>query len=145
MSAVQRVLVGVADSPSGMAAARTAVSLASALGAPVRAVHVLADGELAAVVAGAGNRTDVARRRDTAALAVLRHVAELGERAGVAVTTVELLGDVSRCLLAEAREWGADLVVVGRTTRRGAGQPFAGPELQEVLEFSELPVLVVPA
>ena len=145
MSTVQRILVGVADSPSGMAAARAAVALSADLGAQLRAVHVLADHELAAVVAGSGNRTDVAQRRDTAALAVLRHVASLATRAGVAVSTAELLGDVSRCLLEEAHAWGADLVVVGRTTRRGAGQPFAGPEVQEVLEFSERPVLVVPA
>ncbi len=145
MSGIQRILVAVADSPSGLAATRSAVAFAAGLRAELRAVHVLADGELVAALAGAGGRNDLTRRRGTAAVAVLRHVADLAQQAGVPVTTNQLLGDVARCVLEEAEQWHADLIVVGRTTRRGAGQPFVGPEVQEILEFGERPVLVVPA
>ena len=145
MSGMRRILVAVADSPSGMAAARTAVALAADLHAELRALHALVDGELVAALRHAGRRNDLARRRESAAVSVLHHVADLAERAGAAVTTTECVGDVARCVLDEAQRWGADLIVMGRTARRGAGDPFAGPEVQEVLEFSERPVLVVPA
>lgn len=145
MSGVRRILVAVADSPSGLAATRAAIAYAGDLRAELRAVHVLTDGELVAALAGAGGRNDLTRRRGTAAVAVLRHVAELAGRAAVPVTTAQLVGDVARCVLEEAQRWGADLIVVGRTTRRGPGQPFVGPEVQAILEFGERPILVVPA
>lgn len=139
----QRVLVAVADSPASLAAARAAVTLAARLGAQVRVVHVVADGVLLDTLTRAGVGAP-AERRETAGDALLRHVAELAERAGVPVTTVLLEGEVGSCVLDVAREWRADLVVLGRTTRRGAGDPFIGVEAQRVLEFSDAPVLVVP-
>lgn len=145
MNGVQRVLVAVADSPSSLTAARTAVQIATRLGAELRAVHVVADGELVAALAGTGGRNDLARRRRTAAVSVLRHVADLAQRAGVVVTTLQCEGDVGRCVLDEAHRWAADLIVVGRTARHGAGEPFVGGAVQQILEFTERPVLVVPA
>ena len=145
MSAVRRILVAVADSPSGLAAARTAVQLAAATGADLRAVHALVDGELVAALGAEAGPADVTRRRQTEAASVLRHVAHLAQRSGIDVTTTDCVGDVPHCVLEQARRWGADVIVVGRTTRRGAGDPFVGPEVQQILEFSEWPVLVVPA
>lgn len=145
MIGVQRVLVAVADSPSGLAAMRTATAVAGELRAELRAVHVLTDGELVAALAGTGGRNDLVRRQGSAAIAVLHHAAELATRAGVAVTTKQLVGDVARCVLEEAQRWNADLIVVGRTTRRGAGQPFVGSDVQAIMEFAECPILVVPA
>jgi nucleotide-binding universal stress UspA family protein len=62
----------------------------------------------------------------------------------VPVTTVQEEGDVAPRILDQARDWPADVVVLGRTTRRGAGDPFIGIEAQRILEFCDRPVLVVP-
>jgi nucleotide-binding universal stress UspA family protein len=140
---LHRLLVAVADSPASLAAARTAVSLAAQLGAELRAVHVVPDGFLSVLLAGARPAgAPVQPPSDT--VPVLRTVAVLAERAGVAVTTAQHDGDVGTGILDEARNWDADLIVVGRTTRHGAGDPFIGVAAQRVLEFSDRPVLVVP-
>ena len=144
MTEMHRVLVAVADSPASLAAARTAVDLAARLHGELRAIHVIADGDLTTLLEAAGRQTHLTERRGSAAVSVLRHVAELAGRAGVPVTTVQEEGDVAPRILDQARNWPADLVVVGRTTRRGAGDPFIGIETQRVLEFCDRPVLVVP-
>ena len=136
---MDRVLVAVADSPASLAAARAAVALAAQLRGELRVVHVIQDGVVREVL-GPG----VSERREAAADSVLRHVAELAERAGVPVTTVRETGDVSVRVMAQADTWPADVIVLGRTTRRGAGAPFLGADAQRVLEFSDRPVLVVP-
>ena len=54
---ISRILLGVDDSPGGLAAARVAVDLAAGLGARLRVVNVVEDGRLAetmAAVSGAG-------------------------------------------------------------------------------------------
>jgi nucleotide-binding universal stress UspA family protein len=139
---MQRLLVAVADSPASLAAARTAVALAARLGAELRAVHVVRD-DVVEEVLGSG-APGVPERRDVAADSVLRHVARLAERAGVPATTVRERGDVCSRVMAQAEAWPADVIVLGRTTRHGAGEPFIGADAQRVLEFTDRPVLVVP-
>lgn len=140
----ERVLVAVADSPASMAAARAAVALAARLDARVRALHVVQDGDVSTAISAASARGDLRERRDAAAVSVLRYVAKLSEDAGVPVTTVQRVGEIGPLILAEADAWDADLVVLGRTGRRGTGQPFLSGDAQQVLEFTERPVLIVP-
>jgi nucleotide-binding universal stress UspA family protein len=144
MTELNRLLLAVADSPASLAAARAAVALAARLGAELRVVHVVPDGALRELLAGTQRPPGPAGERGAEPVPVLRHVAGLAQRAGVPVTTVRHEGDVGACILEEARHWGAELIVVGRTTRHGAGDPFIGVEAQRVLEFSDCPVLVVP-
>lgn len=144
MTEMRRVLVAVADSPASLAAARAAVDLAARLHGELRAIHVIVDGDVSTLIGGASRQTHLTERRGSAAVSVLRHVAALADRAGVPVTTVQEAGEVAPRILDQARDWPADLVVLGRTTRRGAGDPFIGIEAQRVLEFCDLPVLVVP-
>lgn len=143
MTDLKRLLVAVADSPASLAAARSAVHLATRLGAELRVVHVVTDGTLRTLL-GAARPPSGPREPLSEAVPVLRHVADLARRAGVAVSTAQHEGDVGTGILDEARDWDADLIVVGRTTRRGAGDPFIGVEAQRVLEFSDRPVMVVP-
>lgn len=139
---IRRVLVAIADSPASLAAARGAIELARCLSGEIRALHVVVDGTLAELLRSSRPQAPVLR--PPAAAPVLRHVAELAERAGVPVQTVQDEGDVAARILAHARAWDADLIVIGRTTRHGTGEPFIGVEAQRVLEFSDRPVLVIP-
>jgi nucleotide-binding universal stress UspA family protein len=139
-----RVLLAVADSPAALRAARVAVELAARLGGEVRAVHVVPDGDVSTLISAASTHGDLTHRRDAAAVSVLRHVTELAGRAGVPATTVQCNGDVGTCILREAEAWEADVIVLGRTTRRGTGQPVLSGDAQRVLEFADRPVLVVP-
>ncbi|MEZ5094762.1 MAG: universal stress protein [Nocardioides sp.] len=123
---IGRILVAVADSAPSLAAARAAVGLASTLGAELRVLTV-AD-------------------RDRDPEPILRHVEGLARRAGVAVSTQAERDGVPpfESTLAAAREWHADLIVMGRTDERRTGRAYLGSQTEHLLEFTEVPVLVVP-
>lgn len=123
---IHHILVAVADSAPSLAAARVAVDLARTLGAELRVVSVaFADREPEPI---------------------LRHVAAAADRAGVAVTTYAARDSVPpfESILAESRAWGADLIVMGRTDKRRIGRAYLGSQTEHVLEFTEVPVMVVP-
>lgn len=141
---ISRILLAVDDSPAALAAARVTVELAQRLDAQVLAVNVLADHVLSNLLARHSADADIARRRGLGAASVLDHVAQMAERAGVSVETQQLEGDVARHVLRLASAWHADMVVIGRSGQHGPGEPYVGSETAHVLEFAELPVLVVP-
>jgi nucleotide-binding universal stress UspA family protein len=57
-----------------------------------------------------------------------------------------LLGAAAAQVLAESRRWHADLVVLGRSGQHSrSATPGLGSQVRHVLEFTDVPVLVVPA
>jgi nucleotide-binding universal stress UspA family protein len=139
---IKRVLVAVDDSPGGLAALRFAVQLAGELGATLRAVTVVGDGQVRAALDHGDMQLDV--RREAAADAVLRHAAELARAYEVPVEMSKTQGTAADCVLEQAHDWPADLVVLGRSREAGVGHPFIGGQTRLVLEFTDVPVLVVP-
>jgi nucleotide-binding universal stress UspA family protein len=75
---------------------------------------------------------------------VLRHAAELARAYEVPAEVSKAQGTAADCVLAQARDWPADLVVLGRSREAGVGDPFIGGQTRLVLEFTDVPVLVVP-
>lgn len=140
-----RILVAVDDSPASLAAVHEAVALAALGKGLVRFVHVIADGELARGLARLGRGEQLDATRSGASTSLLRHVEAEARRAGVEPESVSLAGEPAALLLAQAQAWDADLVVMGRSDVHGAGRPYVGSVTREVLEFSEVPVLVVGA
>ncbi len=65
-------------------------------------------------------------------------------RAGITVETLALEGQPARRILEQADEWPADLIVLGGAGRGRIGEPYVGAQVQHVLEFAQVPVLVVP-
>ena len=74
----------------------------------------------------------------------MRFVADIAKHAAVPVQAVALQGQPARCVLEQATSWPADLIVLGRSTGHRLGQPYIGSQAQHVMEFAEVPVLVVP-
>lgn len=128
-----RILLAVNDSPAGLAAARTAVRLARETAGLLRAVLAVAPGP------------SEARTEPRSSGAVLDYVADLAQRAGVAVETAIVPGAPARVILDQAASWSADVIVLGRSGVRHVGQPFVGSQVLHVIEFAEVPVVVVPA
>ena len=141
---MKHILLAVDDSPAGLAAARVAVEAAAAWTGELRAVHVLVDGAVQRALESRGGAAAVRGRRDLGAHAVLQHVTDLAERAGVAVETLAREGQPARRILEQAGDWPADLIVLGGAGRGRVGQPYVGAQVQHVLEFAQVPVLVVP-
>ncbi len=141
---MRKILLAVDDSPAALEAARAAVDLADGWGATVRAVYVVENHVLAEAIGSASSVAQATERLQRSGHAVLAHVARLGEETGVVVESIELQGEPYQRILEHAGKWGADLVVMGRSDRRGAGSAYVGSETEQVLEFTEQPVLVVP-
>jgi|SoimicmetaTmtLPB_FD_contig_61_2554391_length_1633_multi_3_in_0_out_0_2 nucleotide-binding universal stress UspA family protein len=141
---ISRILLAVDDSPAALTATEVTLDLASRLGARVLAVNVVSRYLLSTLHASGSGISSIDKRQEPAAAAVLRHVARMAERATVDLETQQLEGDVARHVLGLARGWHADLIVIGRSGQRAPGEPYVGSETAHVLEFAELPVLVVP-
>ncbi len=139
-----KILVAVDDSPAALAAVHAAVGVAAGTGACLRFVTVLGDGELVRALASEASGGRLEERRHRAAASLLRHVGTEATRAGVSSESAQLEGQPAALLLSEARDWGADLIVIGRSDMRGPGHAYVGTVTRHVLEFAEGPVLVVP-
>ena len=141
---MKRLLVAVDDSADSLAAARLAIDLAMALHGQLRVVHVVADHLLDTTVAAASDLPAVAERRAQSARTVLSRVAAMADTAGVPVKTDLLSGDTGPVVLATARDWPADVVIVGKSAHAASGEPYVGTNTRHILEFAEQPVIVVP-
>jgi nucleotide-binding universal stress UspA family protein len=141
----QRILVAVDDSPAGLRAARLAIRLAKESGARLCSLSVVRDGRPSGRFDGEGirERRAAAHLGETEA-ALLHYVADQAAESGVAVDVVQLAGEPPRHILEQARSWDAELIVMGRSDRRGPSSPYLGSVTEHVLEFAECPVLVVP-
>lgn len=137
------ILVAVNDSRAAFRAAEVAVDYARRLGAGLRAVTVRDPGALDRHP-GAIDPAALARHADLAAEAALRHVAALGAAAGVQVSLSHRSGRVAAEILAEAREVKAAMIVVALVDRPGSATRYIGSHTLRVLEFSGVPVMVVP-
>ncbi len=138
----RRILVAVDDSPASLDAARAAVALAVVHRAAVRAITVTRS-PIPEQVSGR-DRALTVERLEAGGRSVLAWVADLSSAQGVECDTVLRSGDPFRQVLAEADGWDADLIVMGRSDRRGPSSPYLGSETAHVLEFTDRPVLVVP-
>lgn len=139
-----RILVAVDDSPASLAGVHLALELARHLDASVRFVHVLADGEVLRALRALHHDGTLVERRERGVELLLGHVEVEAQRAGVPSVGVSLEGEPGQVLLAETRAWQADLLVVGRADVGRPGTAYVGEVARQLLEFSELPVLVVP-
>lgn len=138
-----RILAAVDDSPAGLEAARTAMALAGGPDAVVRVVSVVRDHDLQAAIGG--EPTSTHHQLAAATQSVLAWAGELAAAHKVACETVERSGEPFRKILDEADDWGADVIVIGRSDRRGPSSAYLGSETAHVLEFAVVPVLVVPS
>ncbi len=144
MTGPDRIVIAVDDSPAALAAARLGVEFAGKTGACVRFVHVIGDGALVRGLGSLDRAERLEQRRTLAAQSLLDHVRSHAHHAGVVADTVSVEGDPAARILTAARDWQADLIVIGRSDVPGTGRPYVGSVTRNVLEFSDCPVLVVP-
>lgn len=142
-----RTLLVAADfSPGSQVAFEAALALAQDLKAKLRLVHVIpmAMPIGAFPYADAAVPVDLLERQEDDAAAMLAKLAAAGRAAKVAVVPDVHLGDPASVLLAQARQEGAALIVVGSHGHSAAHQFFLGSVAQAVVQMADRPVLVVP-
>ncbi len=140
---MMRILLAVNDSPAGLAAARTAITFAQEFGGQVLAVHV-ADQERPRADPGP-DAQDGSLARERSADALLAYVTQLASQAQVPIEARRLAGRPAHVILEQAAGWHPTVIVLGRSGVRHVGQPFVGSQVLNVIEFADVPVLVVPA
>lgn len=144
----QRILVPIDGSPTAAGGLDEAVRLAGHTGASIRLIHVIDElfFAMGADAFGGGYTGDVITLLRESGEKILAEGRERVAAAGVPVDTVlkdSFAGRVCDLIVDEARDWPADLIVIGTHGRRGAGRLFLGSDAEQILRLATVPVLLV--
>ena len=142
----KRVLVATDFSAGGEAAFEAGLRLARDLRAPLRLLHVV---EIPFATAAypfpeAVTAPAAVAQDEEHAMAQLAVLASRARGMSVAATPSVQVGHVPSAVLAEAREGGAALIVVGTHGRSGLRRFVLGSQSQALVQMADRPVLVVP-
>lgn len=144
----RRILVPVDGSAVSTMGLQHAVALARSQTARLRILNVL-DDTLLVPALGGYSEADVKRilsGMGTASRDVIGEAAALASRSGVKAETAVVKSRgrvVSDVIVAGARRWRADLIVMGTHGRRGFNRLLMGSDAERVLSESPVPVLLV--
>ena len=144
----KRILVPTDGSALSQKAVRSAVDLASSVGAEVVAMNVVPRYPLSFFEGGANvSPAEVARiekKWSDQGQAVADAVGKAAEKAGVKAKAITVRSDlVAEAILAAARKNKCDLVVMASHGRKGLKRLLLGSETQHVLTHGQIPVLVL--
>lgn len=138
----KRILVPVDGSETSNRALVAALQMARDSGGRVRLLHVIDE---LAYVTGFEYSGQVLEAATREGAKVLDDALAIANASGVPadtrlVSVAQRLGEV---VADEARQWEADLVVVGTHGRRGFSRAFLGSGAEQVLRLAPVPVLAV--
>lgn len=143
----QRILVPVDGSDTSNKALAAALQLARESGGSVRLAHVLEDlSYLAGYEQFGGYSGDLLGIMQEAGNHILRDGVDIAKAAGVQADTMlfDKLGErLPEVIAGAAREWNADLIVLGTHGRRGVGRALLGSGAEQIIRQAPVPVLVV--
>ncbi|MEP7120673.1 MAG: universal stress protein [Byssovorax sp.] len=143
MNAIRHILVALDFNPISDYALEYAVDLAEKLGARLTVLHVYSlavlmalDGEYLPSASSASNKAEDAQKHLDAALAPLAS-------RKIEIHGVLRVGEAGEEIVAQAKELGADLILVGTHGRGAVGRALLGSVAESVLRTSPIPVLTV--
>lgn len=143
----QRILVGVDGSETSLRGLGEAIGLAKASGARLLLVHVLNTLILESEIASTAYYQALADSIRASGAKILDDAALVTHEAGVSFEPkmVEKIGAHAwQEIIAQAKTWKADLIVIGTHGRRGLKRLVMGSDAELVLRHSPVPVLIVP-
>ncbi len=145
MSLFKRILVPVDGSRYSRDAVRIAVQLAAVHQSHVAILHVVDLSLLEQLSRFAEkDRTSLHEQLRSSANGFLQDMErEVRKAAGLPAAVLIREGIPHETILEEAVQWGADLIIMGKLGRRGVSHILLGSVTERVIEFSEVPVLVV--
>jgi nucleotide-binding universal stress UspA family protein len=139
----KRILVPVDGSQTSNKALATALGLARECGAVVRLVHAIDD---LALISGYDYSVDLLSVARNQAHGLLADAMAIARSSGVESDSVlaEIPGvRLGETVAIQAREWEADLIVLGTHGRKGLGRVLMGSGAEQVIRTAPVPVLVV--
>ena len=142
----QKILVPVDGSETSMAGMQEAIKLAKSNGARIRVVHVVNEFVLDYAYGAGLYGTNLIESLREGGQKILREAEALVRQQGVQVDGVLLEaigGPAADLILAQAREWPAELIVMGTHGRRGLHRLAMGSDAESVVRDAPTPVLLI--
>ena len=146
MSVYRKILVPVDGSPASNRGLVEAIGLAKNQGGALRLVHVLDELILwpgAETVVYLGNTVDLLREAGEQVVAKAEAAVQAAGLESESVILETAGGRAADAIVAEAKAWGADLIVLGTHGRRGAKRLVMGSDAEEIVRTAAVPVLLV--
>jgi nucleotide-binding universal stress UspA family protein len=139
----QRILIAVDGSPIATHAADVGIELARSLGGEVALIHIVDPAQHWAPESGVPAAELLKRAEQDAR----RLLAEFGPRATLQAPPLEFVqvGKPAAEIVKAARDWPADIIVIGSHGRAGLGRLLLGSVAEGVVRHASCPVLVVRA
>ena len=149
MSMYQRILVPIDGSEPSRLGLDEAIRLAQMSRGQLRVFHVIDDLSFAlALDAYSGHPGDWLHSLREEGTRLLEDAKKCAAAAGVSAEGVlheSFNGKVPELVAAEARQWPAEVIVVGTHGRRGVGRLVLGSGAESIMRCAPVPVLLVPA
>jgi nucleotide-binding universal stress UspA family protein len=143
----QRILVPVDGSETSNKALVAALQLARVTGGRVRLIHVV---EEMAYLSGyeqyGGYSAELIKIMRDTGTKVLNDGMAIAQAAGVEADNLlfdNFGGRLAEVVADAAKQWNADLIVVGTHGRRGVGRMLLGSGAEQILRLAPVPVLVI--
>lgn len=144
----QKILVAFDGSQAASRALDEAIKLAHEQSASLRILHVVNEGLTVPPGVLSANLAEVDERLLSQGRALLDAAESRAREAGVRSEAV-MVGNVGMghrsgaCIVQQAGEWPADLIVCGTHGRRGIGRLVLGSDAEYVVRHASVPVLLL--
>lgn len=139
----RHILIAVDDTPVSARAVELGSGLAASLGAAVALVHAVDPTLVAAPEAGIAAAKLMAQAEQEGR----RLLVGFRERLALPVGTLEFLhtGEPAATIVKAAKEWPADVIVIGTRAHGGVRRALLGSVADAVMRHAPCPVLVIRA
>jgi nucleotide-binding universal stress UspA family protein len=141
-----KILVPIDGSETSIVGLNEAVAIAKSLGSRIRLVHIVNEFILDGTYSSGTYGEDLIESLRDGGKAILKKAEAAATRQGVTPECILLEsigGAAADLILAQAKEWAADLIVMGTHGRRGLARVVMGSDAEEVVRAATVPVLLV--
>lgn len=142
----KKILVPIDGSGTSLVGLNEAVKLAKSQGGQLRLIHVVNEFVLDYSYGVGWYGTDLIDSLREGGKKILKDAENLVRQQGIAVDGVlveSIGGPASDSIVAQAKEWPADMIVMGTHGRRGLRRLAMGSDAEGVVRGSSIPVLLV--
>jgi nucleotide-binding universal stress UspA family protein len=141
-----KILVPVDGSETSALGLMEAVKIAKCVGGQIRLVHFVNEFVLDYAYGSGVYATDVIELLRKGGSSVLERAKAAVQAEGITPECIMLEsmgGRAADLIVAQANEWGAELIVMGTHGRRGLARVAMGSDAEEVVRSASVPVLLV--
>jgi nucleotide-binding universal stress UspA family protein len=142
----RKILVPLDGSRTSKQGLNEAIKLARHEKAQLRLIHVVDIFVVMPTLEGGSYVDDIQASFRTSGKKLLARAAAMVHKRGVKADTVmfeSIGGRAADIIIAEAKKWRADIIVIGTHGRRGINRLVMGSDAEQIIRSSPVPVLTV--